>query len=220
MGGVIIPALIYVLINFNQNIIAESTIKGWAIPSATDIAFAIGVISLFGKRIPSSLKVFLLALAIIDDLIAIIIIALFYNADLSVSSLLFALLIMIGLISMNKLGVINKSLYFILGFSWLAILQSGIHATIAGVLLGLVIPLKAKDENGLSPLKVSHSLESFVAFIILPIFAFCNAGVDLSGMNLPAILITPVSLGIILGLFIGKAGSIWFIIYFNKIRLS
>jgi NhaA family Na+:H+ antiporter len=206
LGGVIVPALIYLLINFNQNIVAESTIKGWAIPSATDIAFAIGVISLFGKRVPGSLKVFLLALAIIDDLIAIIIIALFYNADLSVVFLLLALAIMIGLITMNKLGVINKSLYFIAGFFlWLAVLQSGIHATIAGVLLGLVIPLRAKDENGLSPLKVvEHSLESWVAFAILPIFAFCNAGVDLSGMNFTAIFSNPVSLGIILGLFIGK----------------
>ena len=204
LGGVIIPALIYILINLNQE--STEVIKGWAIPSATDIAFAIGVISLFGKRVPASLKIFLLALAIIDDLAAILIIALFYNADLSITSLLLAVIIMIGLVIMNKSGIINKSLYFIAGFLlWLAVLKSGIHATIAGVLLGFTIPLRAQDHNGLSPLKtVEHSLEPWVAFAILPIFAFCNAGVDLSGINIASIFNNSVSLGIILGLFFGK----------------
>ena len=206
LGGVIIPALIYVFINMNQSVGGVETVKGWAIPSATDIAFAIGVISLFGKRVPSSLKIFLLALAIIDDLAAILIIALFYNADLSIISLLLAFIIMIGLVAMNKSGVVNKSLYFIGGFFlWITILQSGIHATIAGVLLGFTIPLRAKDHHGLSPLKtVEHSLEPWVAFAILPIFAFCNAGVDLSGTDINTIFSNPVSLGIILGLFFGK----------------
>ena len=204
IGGVLVPALIYVFFNFNNEVAGVSTVKGWAIPSATDIAFALGVISLLGKRVPIALKAFLTALAIIDDLAAILIIALFYNSDLHLINLVLAAFIVAILLILNKKGVTKLTPYLVLGFIlWLLILNSGIHATIAGVLLGLTIPIK--DKQGKSPLKkMEHSIEPYCAFLILPIFAFCNAGISLAGMQLLDLFNNPISIGISAGLFFGK----------------
>lgn len=206
LGGVVLPSVIFAAFNWDYTVGDQEAIRGWAIPAATDIAFAIGVISLFGNRIPISLKLFLTALAIIDDLAAILIIALFYNSNLSIDAMLFVIIIMAALLYLNHAGVSKLSPYFILGFFlWIAVLKSGVHATIAGVLLGLTIPLKSHSRKKISPLKsLEHSLESWVAFFILPVFAFVNAGVSLAGIDLKIIFTNPISLGIITGLFIGK----------------
>jgi len=206
LGGVVLPAAIFAIFNWNYNVGDQAAINGWAIPAATDIAFAIGVISLFGSRVPISLKLFLTALAIIDDLAAILIIALFYNNNLSIDALLFAIIIVSLLIYMNYAGVTKLLPYFVLGFClWIAVLESGIHATIAGVLLGLTIPLRGEGKDTHSPLKtLEHSLEPWSAFFILPIFAFANAGVSLAGLDFGDAVTNPISLGIIAGLFIGK----------------
>ena len=203
VGGMVVPALIYLA--FNHNVpIAEN---GWAIPTATDIAFALGILSLLGKRVPVSLKIFLMALAIIDDLGAIVIIALFYTTDLSTLSIIIAFASLVILIMLNIFGVTKKAAYFIVGIVlWISVLKSGVHATLAGVALAFTIPLKAKDENNnaFSPLKeIEHNLHFWVAFFILPLFAFVNAGVNVTGISLEQ-MSGSVPLGIMLGLFLGK----------------
>ncbi|MHB2151139.1 Na+/H+ antiporter NhaA [Calditrichota bacterium LG25] len=205
VGGMAIPAVIYLAFNFGNPI----AVNGWAVPCATDIAFALGVLSLLGKRVPISLKIFLLALAIIDDLGAIVIIAVFYTSQLSMASLAVAGVALAALIILNLLGVTKKTPYFLIGvILWVAVLKSGVHATLAGVALAFTIPLygKRKNENGEfeSPLKeLEHSIHPWVAFFILPVFAFVNAGVNLSGMSISQ-MFGPVPLGIMLGLFLGK----------------
>jgi NhaA family Na+:H+ antiporter len=181
--------------------------QGWAIPTATDIAFALGILSLLGKRVPASLKVFLLALAILDDLGAIIIIALFYTVELSTLSISIALLAIATLIFMNHRGVVKKAAYFIVGVVlWVSVLKSGVHATLAGVALAFTIPLKSRDKEG-NEFSISKSIEEdlhfWVAFFVLPMFAFVNAGVDLRQVSFESML-GPVPLGIMAGLFLGK----------------
>ena len=197
VGGMLVPALIYVAINYKDPV----TLNGWAIPSATDIAFSLGVLSLLGKRVPISLKVFLTALAIIDDLGAIVIIAFFYSGNIQSIYLILMLLSVIVLIGLNKFKINNFLPYLIVGiFLWDFTHQSGIHATIAGVLLALTIPHEKK--NSLL-LKLEHNIQPYVAFGIMPIFAFANAGVSLEGLTINSLL-NPVPLGIVLGLFFGK----------------
>ena len=200
IGGMLIPALFYVVINFENS----ETLNGWAIPSATDIAFSLGILSLLGSRVPISLKIFLTALAIIDDLGAILIIAFFYSGDLSISYLSLILISYITLLFLNKHGIKIFTPYLIIGaFMWFFTYKSGIHATIAGVLLASTIPhrIKAKDFSLL--IKLEHAISPYVAFLIMPIFAFANAGVSLDGLSLLSLL-EPVPLGILLGLFVGK----------------
>ncbi len=203
LGGMIVPALIFSFFNFGD----DFAMNGWAIPTATDIAFALGILSLLGNRVPVSLKIFLMALAIIDDLGAIVIIALFYTNTLSIISIIIASICLGTLIVMNKIGVMTKSAYILVGIIlWTSVLKSGVHATIAGVLLSFTIPLYSVDYNGnrFSMTKeMEHDLHYWVAFFILPLFAFVNAGVDLKGLSSSA-LIGDVSLGIMLGLFLGK----------------
>ena len=201
IGGMVVPALVYVAFNYND----PTAIKGWAIPAATDIAFAVGILALLGKRAPASLKVFLLALAIIDDLGAIIIIAVFYSSDLSITALLLGALLFVILILFNRRGVTRLSPYMIVGtLLWVCILKSGVHATLAGVLIALTIPLQVLDRKGRSPLKaLEHKLHGNVHFFILPLFAFANAGIELN-MDQLKLLADPIPLGILAGLFIGK----------------
>ncbi|MBE3030315.1 Na+/H+ antiporter NhaA [Campylobacter sp. RM9344] len=199
-GGVIVPALIFYIFTADDSF----ALKGWAIPTATDIAFALGILSLLGSRVPTSLKIFLMTLAIIDDLCAIIIIALFYTSELSVLSLGISSLCLIALFALNRYGVKSKAAYLLVGaIMWVAVLKSGVHATLAGVVAAFFIPLSFKN-NPKSMLKeIEHDLHSWVAFAILPIFAFVNAGIALKGVGLNEIL-SPVALGTALGLFIGK----------------
>jgi NhaA family Na+:H+ antiporter len=200
VGGMLVPALVYIFINIDSS----DTLKGWAIPSATDIAFSIGVLSLLGSRIPLSLKVFLMALAIIDDLGAIIIIAFFYSAELKYIFLLMMFIALILLIIINKLGVKKFTPYFVVGlFLWFFTYGSGIHATISGVLLALTIPHRKGDKDFSLLLKLEHFLSPYVAFGIMPLFALANAGVSLNGFSLNT-LMYPVPLGILCGLFFGK----------------
>ena len=215
IGGMLVPALVYVYININD----PSTLKGWAIPSATDIAFSLGVLSLLGSRVPVSLKVFLTALAIIDDLGAIIIIAFFYSNKIQILYLLLMLIAVIILIAINKFNI-NKFLpYLLVGvFLWEFTHQSGIHATIAGVLLALTIPHDKKNKNKSLLLKLEHNLAPYVAFGIMPIFAFANAGVSLEGLTFKSLL-NPVPLGIVAGLFFGKQIGV-FIFSFVSIKLK
>ncbi|MFZ8864679.1 MAG: Na+/H+ antiporter NhaA [Rickettsiales bacterium] len=215
IGGVVVPALIYVFFNIDYLVAGESSVRGWAIPSATDIAFALGVASLLGKRVPTSLKAFLTALAIIDDLIAILIIAFFYNTELAVNNLLWVAIIFIIMLWMNSRNITRKAIYLFLGvILWALILESGVHATIAGVLIALTIPLKVKDENNNSPLKVlEHALAPWCAFLILPVFAFCNAGISFANLSFASLISNPVSLGILAGLFIGKQFGVFTIVY-------
>ncbi|WP_346398222.1 Na+/H+ antiporter NhaA [Pseudomonas syringae] len=201
LGGMVVPALIYVAFNWGR----PDTIGGWAIPAATDIAFALGVLSLLGKRVPLSLKIFLSALAILDDLGAVLIIALFYTSDLSVPMLLAALGSIAVLVALNRLGVKKLLPYLVLGaLLWFFMLQSGIHATLAGVALALCIPLGKPDEEARSPLlHLEEKLHPWVAFAVVPIFGFANAGVSLSGITAEK-LVDPVPLGVALGLLVGK----------------
>ncbi len=200
IGGMLIPALIYIYINIgNQN-----TLNGWAIPSATDIAFSIGILSLLGSRVPISLKVFLTALAIIDDLGAIVIIAFFYTGDLNIQYLLLMLVTFILLLVLNKFSINKFTPYLILGlFLWFFTHESGVHATIAGVLLASVIPHRKKDHDFSLLIKIEHAISPYVAYMIMPLFAFANAGVSLEGLSLSSLML-PVPLGILLGLFVGK----------------
>lgn len=199
LGGMAMPALIFTLINLGDSY----ALRGWAIPTATDIAFGVGVLMLLGSRVPSSLKLFLLSLAIFDDLGAILIIALFYTGDLSFAALVISALCICGLGLLNYLRVSKLPFYFILGvFLWLSMLQSGVHATLAGVIVSLFIPLERK--NGEPFLKALYAdLSPWVNFFILPLFAFANAGVDLRQMDISQLFNT-VSIGIFLGLFLGK----------------
>ncbi len=201
IGGFVVPALVYVAINQGGG----DTLNGWAIPAATDIAFALGVLSLLGSRVPLSIKVFVTTLAIVDDLMAIIVIAIFYSQDLNISALMFAFTGWILLFVMNRMGVTRTAAYLVIGtIIWVAVVKSGVHATLNGVMVALAIPLRAKDENGHSPAKhLEHSLHPWVAFGILPLFAFANAGVSFAGMGVKD-LGQPVTLGIIAGLFVGK----------------
>jgi NhaA family Na+:H+ antiporter len=203
VGGMVVPALFYIYFNQDQPL----GMQGWAIPTATDIAFALGILSLLGSRVPASLKVFLLALAIIDDLGAILIIAIFYTVDLSTVSITIALLAIATLIIMNRRGVVKKAAYIIVGIIlWVSVLKSGVHATLAGVALAFTIPLKSTDKDGneISLSKsIEHDLHFWVAFFVLPMFAFVNAGVDLREVSFENML-GPVPLGIMAGLFLGK----------------
>ncbi len=204
LGGMIAPALVYVAFNFSDPV----ALKGWAIPAATDIAFALGVMALLGNRVPVSLKVFLLALAIIDDLGVIVIIALFYSSDLSTLALAVAFASTAALFIMNAKNVTKLTPYLVVGaILWFSVLQSGVHATLAGVVLGFAIPLSGKDgdhSDNHSPLKhLEHVLHPYVAFLILPLFAFANAGISLEGVSF-ASLTSMLPLGIAAGLFIGK----------------
>ncbi|EIC9801704.1 Na+/H+ antiporter NhaA [Vibrio cholerae] len=200
VGGMLAPALIYVAFNFND----PAAIQGWAIPAATDIAFALGIMALLGKRVPVSLKVFLLALAIIDDLGVVVIIALFYSSDLSTIALTIGFIMTSVLFMLNAKHVTKLSIYLVAGLIlWIAVLKSGVHATLAGVVIGFAIPLKGnKGEH--SPLKhLEHALHPYVAFAILPVFAFANAGISLQGVSLAG-LTSMLPLGVALGLFLGK----------------
>lgn len=200
-GGLLFPALIYSYFNWND----ATNLRGWAIPAATDIAFALGVVTLLGKRVPETLKICLVAVAIIDDLAAIIIIALFYTENLSLVSLGIGSAALVILAVLNQRNVTRISPYIVVGvFLWACVLKSGVHATLAGVVLAMFIPIKSKMEGETSPLKhLEHGLHSWVAFAILPIFAFANAGVSLQGITLD-VLTHPVTLGIAAGLFFGK----------------
>ena len=210
VGGMVIPALVYVAINFGNN----ETLNGWAIPSATDIAFSLGILSLLGSRVPISLKIFLTALAIIDDLGAILIIAFFYSGDLSISYLSLILISYIFLLILNKLGIKKFIPYLIIGsFMWFFTYKSGIHATIAGVLLASTIPHRNKDKDFSLLIKIEHAISPYVAFLIMPLFAFANAGVSLGGLSLSS-LMQPVPLGILLGLFVGKQVGVMIFSFF------
>ena len=203
VGGMLVPALVFVYFNVGD----ENAMRGWAIPTATDIAFALGVLSLLGPRVPISLKIFLMALAIIDDLGAIIVIALFYTTELSTASITVAFAALAVLVALNYFNVAKRGIYIFVGIIlWVSVLKSGVHATLAGVALAFTIPLKSKKPNGVefSMLKsMEHKLHSLVAFLILPLFAFVNAGVSLKGMSMD-VLFSNVPLGIFLGLFVGK----------------
>ncbi len=201
VGGVIVPALVFTWFNYGD----PSAMKGWAIPTATDIAFALGVLSLLGKRVPPSLKLFLLTLAIIDDLVAILIIAIFYSVEISRLSLVVAGIAYAILVMQNWRGVMRLTSYLVFGLiMWAAVLKSGVHATIAGVLLAFTIPLKHPEGEKYSPLRnLEHDLHPTVAFIILPLFAFANTGIPLHGINLETLL-SPEPFGIAMGLFVGK----------------
>ncbi|SEH25394.1 Na+/H+ antiporter NhaA [Magnetospirillum fulvum] len=206
IGGMIVPALVYLGFTWGDPV----TMRGWAISSATDIAFAVGVLALAGRRAPPSLRIFLLALAIIDDLGAIIIIALFYTAQISLTFLALAAAALAGLIALNRLGVTRLLPYLVVGaLLWLFVLESGVHATLAGVALGLTIPLRQPAGTVQSPplLRAEHALHPWVTFAILPLFAFANAGIPLSDAD-PAVLSHPVTLGVALGLFLGKQAGI------------
>ncbi len=215
VGGMVVPALIYVFINLGDG----ETLRGWAIPSATDIAFSLGVLSLLGSRVPLSLKVFLTALAIIDDLGAIVIIALFYSGDLSIKYLSLMLLAFLILLVINKFNIKRFLPYLIVGiFLWDFTHNSGIHATIAGVLLAMTIPHRKKDKDFSLLIKVEHAISPYVAFGIMPIFAFANAGVSLEGLSFSSLL-DKVPLGIVLGLFVGKQLGV-FIFSYASIKLK
>lgn len=223
LGGMVVPALVYSFINWGD----ATALRGWAIPTATDIAFALGILVLLGKRVPVSLKVFLTAVAIIDDLGAIVVIAIFYTEQLSVSMLVMAAVGILVLIALNRAGVMNLGIYIIVGLLvWLCVLKSGVHATLAGVITALAIPISngaKRKEDAVFPLKTAeHALQPWVAFVILPLFAFVNAGVSLSGVT-PSTLLQTVPLGIIAGLVIGKAVGVfsasWLMIRFTSARL-
>ncbi|WP_194435601.1 Na+/H+ antiporter NhaA [Vibrio fluminensis] len=200
VGGMLAPALVYLAFNFNE----PMAIKGWAIPAATDIAFALGIMALLGSRVPVSLKVFLLALAIIDDLGVVVIIALFYSGDLSTTALAIGFAMTAALFALNSRHVSKLLPYMIVGaILWVAVLKSGVHATLAGVVIGFAIPLKG-NKGKRSPLKhMEHALHPYVAFGILPLFAFANAGISLVGVSMAG-LTSMLPLGIALGLLIGK----------------
>jgi NhaA family Na+:H+ antiporter len=201
VGGMAIPALVYVGFNWGD----PTALQGWAIPAATDIAFALGVLSLLGSRVPASLKLLLVSVAIFDDMGAIVIIALFYTSELSVAALFIALSCLLILFTMNRRGVSQITPYMLVGIvMWLAVLKSGVHATLAGVALAMFIPMRDSKDASKSPvINLEHDLRDVVAFGILPIFAFANAGISLEGVGLDT-LMHPVPLGIAAGLFIGK----------------
>ena len=203
LGGMLVPALLY--LGFNRTTVG--TLVGWPIPTATDIAFALGVLALVGPAAPASLRIFLLALAVIDDLGAIILIAVLFTAHLSWQAMALAGLCLVLLVVLNRARVMRRAPYVLVGFVlWLAVLKSGVHATLAGVVLGLVIP-PARGESGVAD-RFEHSLRPWVTFLILPLFALANAGVPLDGID-AALLLHPVTLGIALGLFAGKLAGVF-----------
>ncbi|EII4167978.1 Na+/H+ antiporter NhaA [Salmonella enterica] len=206
IGGMVVPALIYVGFNHAH----PDTLAGWAIPAATDIAFALGVLALLGSRVPPSLKIFLSALAILDDMGAVIIIALFYTSDISLVMLGAAAIMVALLIIFNHRGVTRLLPYLLVGaLLWFFMLQSGVHATIAGILLAFSIPLRTKDSDGRVPLdRLEHVINPWVTFLILPLFGFANAGVALSGMTMDDLL-SSVPVGVAMGLFLGKQAGIF-----------
>ena len=212
LGGMMVPAIVFSVFNYGD----EFAMRGWAIPTATDIAFALGILSLLGKRVPVSLKIFLMALAIIDDLGAIVVIAIFYTQKLSALSISVALACMVVLFILNRMGVIRKVAYMIVGvILWVSVLKSGVHATLAGVTLAFFIPLRSVGKDGKSfsiAHQLEHDLHYWVAFLILPLFAFVNAGVDLRDISIDG-MFSSVPLGIMAGLFIGKQlgvfGFVW-----------
>ncbi|MBN1306264.1 MAG: Na+/H+ antiporter NhaA [Anaerolineales bacterium] len=201
IGGMLVPALIYTLFNYTDPI----AMKGWAIPAATDIAFTLGILSLLGSRVPTSIKIFLTSLAIFDDIGAIIIIALFYTEKISLAALVVTVYCILVLVLMNKRNIESRSMYVVVGIiMWVAMLKSGVHATLAGVILAMFIPMRSKTDPDHSPLRsMEHDLHSTVAYIILPIFAFANAGIRIVGLGSDELLHS-VPLGIALGLFFGK----------------
>ncbi|WP_085316779.1 Na+/H+ antiporter NhaA [Derxia lacustris] len=201
LGGMVVPAAIYAFINRADAL----AIQGWAIPSATDIAFALGVLTLLGSRVPASLRVFLTAVAIIDDLGAIVVIALFYTADLSLPMLAGSAVCLLLLFALNRLGVRALSAYLLVGaVLWVCVLKSGVHATLAGVATALAVPLRDGKPGEEPPLEaLEHALAPWIAFLVLPVFAFLNAGVSLAGVSVDSLL-APVALGIVLGLVVGK----------------
>lgn len=218
IGGMAAPALVYTLINYDH----PQAMRGWAVPTATDIAFALGVLSLLGKRVPISLKMFLLTLAIVDDLGAIVIIAIFYTTELSSLSLSVAAGALVVLFILNRRGVLSLTPYLLVGLvMWIAVLKSGVHATLAGVLLAFFIPLRAPEgsDDTLAE-RLEHDLHGSVVYVILPLFAFMNTGVSLAGLSISSIL-EPIPLGIAAGLFIGKQlgifGACWLAI---KLKLA
>jgi NhaA family Na+:H+ antiporter len=206
IGGMAVPALIYMYFNHGDPV----AMKGWAIPAATDIAFALGILSLLGSKVPTSIKVFLTSLAIFDDIGAIIIIALFYTEKISITALIVVALCIPILVVMNRRNVEAKSAYILIGIvMWAAMVKSGVHATLAGVILAMFIPMKSKNDPDYSPLKdLEHDLHPAVAYIILPVFAFANAGISIVGLPLEE-LFHSVPLGIALGLFLGKQVGIF-----------
>ena len=211
IGGMAVPAIIYVIINFETG----NTLRGWAIPSATDIAFSIGVLSLLGKRVPISLKIFLMALAIIDDLGAIIIIAFFYSTELQYMYLILMMGSFLTLLIINKFGVKKFVPYLLIGlFLWNFTHESGIHSTISGVLLALTIPHRVHKKDFSLLLKLEHILSPYVAFGIMPMFALANAGVSLDGVSMNSLL-APVPLGILCGLFFGKQIGVFLFSYLS-----
>ena len=211
VGGMLVPALFYVVININD----PETLNGWAIPSATDIAFSLGVLSLLGSRVPLSLKVFLTALAIIDDLGAILIIAIFYSGDLNIKYLSLMLISFIALLILNKFNIKKFLPYLVVGvLLWDFTHNSGIHATIAGVLLAMTIPHRKKEKDFSLLIKLEHGISPYVAFGIMPLFAFANAGVSLEGLSFSSLL-DKVPLGILLGLFLGKQIGVFLFSYIS-----
>ena len=219
IGGMAVPGLIYFAMN--NGVDGGNTMAGWAIPTATDIAFAVGVLSILGKRVPIALKIFLLALAIIDDLGAIVIIAIFYTESLNLTTLAWAGMFILSLFALNRFGISKGSLYLLLGVAlWICVLKSGIHATLAGVVTAFMIPLHAKGERRSLLRQLEHDLHSFIAFFVLPVFAFANAGVNLDGVKLEH-LSQPVTMGVILGLLLGKPiGITGFTWIFTKLRIA
>lgn len=201
IGGMLVPALIYVGFNWNNSV----ALQGWAIPAATDIAFALGILALLGSRVPTALKVFLTSLAIIDDIGAIVIIAIFYTAQLSIQALLIVIACLPVAWWLNRRNVVDHSPYLLIGvIMWVAMLKSGVHATLAGVIMAFFIPLHDASDPGHSPLKeLEHDLHAIVAFFVLPVFAFVNAGIDLRGISADQVF-HAVPIGIALGLFLGK----------------
>ena len=217
VGGMLIPALFYIFINISDH----ETLNGWAIPSATDIAFSLGILSLLGSRVPISLKIFLTALAIIDDLGAIIIIAFFYSGDLNITYLSLILVSYIFLLILNKYNVKKFVPYLIIGcFLWYFTHESGVHATIAGVLLATTIPHRQKEKDFSLLIKIEHAISPYVAFLIMPLFAFANAGVSLNGLTFSSLLL-PVPLGILVGLFFGKQIGVMVFSYISiKLKIA
>ena len=219
LGGFVLPALVYAAINWNS----PGTIEGWAVPAATDIAFALGVLAVLGNAVPLALKVFLMTVAIFDDVAAIVVIALFYTQDLSLTALMLALIGGAALLLLNRAGVTRISPYILIGvFVWVCVLKSGVHATLAGIAVAMAIPLNGSDSES-SPLRhLEHTLHPWVAFGILPVFAFANAGVSFAGVD-AEVLFGTVSLGIAAGLFLGKQlgvfASVWIMVKLGLARL-
>ena len=200
IGGMAVPGIIFAIVNWGT----PENLNGWAIPTATDIAFALGILALIGSRAPIALKIFLLAIAIIDDLGAIVIIAIFYTSELSINALAISMLGFAAAVVLNRMGIQRTAPYLLVGIvMWVFVLKSGVHATLAGVLIAFTIPLKAKDGDEALLYKMEHGLHPWVAFLILPVFAFANAGVNFTGIGIDDLL-QPLTLGIAVGLFLGK----------------